>query len=615
MRNKKGLLFSLTVLLLLLFGMPITASADAIEVPIKVTLRNEETKSFINYLNAQRKDLGLTQYTVDSTLMELARQRATDICIYFAHQTPLKATSMRVGQYLKELLPDFPSTEHPSTGVNESIAVGIGNASGVYTAWYSDEHRPCLVSSSYYYCGVAAVDYYNTRYWVLLVSSFPIGDTVSVSNIGSDTTWTDTVQVDTAKLPAASTVNSVDYGSSDDVQLKARNKGDGGQLFALGYIWDSYTASVFSAKANNPDIFTVTSDGKIVPHKVGSGTVTLYIKGYNIGDVSITVKPQQGVFQDGSTKREFKASFAKSSYDWTGSAICPKPSVVTDWYGNKLVENVDYKMEYSSNINPTTSAKANIVGIGNYEGSNWNGKISSFTFSITKKEGTSSESGSSSNGNTGSNSSSGGSTGNTGSNTGNTSSGGTNSGSTGSSGTNTGSGNTGSGSTTNQESTFVVKPAKKNYTYTGKAIKAKLTVYANGKKLSAKNYTVKYKNNKNTGIATILVTGKGSYAAWKGTGTFNILPKKPAFSKVQSKKTGTAVLKWKKLKQVNGYEVQFSTDKKFRTFDSAKTGKVSVTLKKLISKKTYYVRVRGYRNVKGGRIYGAWSKVKKVKIK
>ena len=246
MRNKKGLLFSLTVLLLLLFGMPITASADAIEVPIKVTLRNEETKSFINYLNAQRKDLGLTQYTVDSTLMELARQRATDICICFAHQTPLKAKTMRTDDYIAEILPDYPSDAHPSTGINESIAVGIGNASGVYTAWYSDEHRPCLVSSRYYYCGVAAVDYYNTRYWVLLVSSFPIGDTVSVSNIGSDTTWTDMVQVDTATLPAASTVNSVDYGSSDDVQLKARNKGD--SFVATGYIWDSYTASVFPPK-------------------------------------------------------------------------------------------------------------------------------------------------------------------------------------------------------------------------------------------------------------------------------------------------------------------------------------------------------------------------------
>ena len=287
MRNKKGLLFSLTVLLLLLFGMPITASADAIEVPIKVTLRNEETKAFVNYLNEQRKGLGLPPYAVDSTLTELARQRATDICIFFDHGTPLKSKADRAGDYIAEILPDYPSDAHPSTGINESIAVGIGNASGVYTAWYSDGlnesiavgignasgvytawysdgHRPCLVSSKYYYCGVAAVDYYNTRYWVLLVSSFPIGDTVSVSNIGSDTTWTDTVQVDTAKLPAASTVNSVDYGSSDDVQLKARNKGD--DFVATGYIWDSYTASVFSAKANNPDIFTVTSDGKQSGH-------------------------------------------------------------------------------------------------------------------------------------------------------------------------------------------------------------------------------------------------------------------------------------------------------------------------------------------------------------
>ena len=66
---------------------------------------------------------------------------------------------------------------------------------------------------------------------------------------------------------------------------------------------------------------------------------------------------------------------------------------------------------------------------------------------------------------------------------------------------------------------------------------------------------------------------------------------------------------------MNGYEVQSSTDKKFRTFDTVKTGKVSVTLKKLTSKKTCYVRVRGYRNAKGERLYGAWSKVKKVKIK
>ena len=602
MKKKKGFLFSFAVLLLLLFGMPIAAHADTVELPIKVTVRNEETKEFINYLNAQRKDLGLTQYTVDSTLMELARQRATDICVCFAHQTPLKARTMRTDDYIAEILPDYPSTEHPSTGVNESIAVGIGNASGIYTAWYSDGHRPCLVSSKYYYCGVAAVDYYNTRYWVLLVTSFPIGNAIPVSNIGSDTTWTDTVQVDTAKLPAASTVNSVDYGSSDDVQLKARNKGD--DFVATGYIWDSYTASVFSAKANNPDIFTVTSDGKIVPHKVGTGTVTLYIKGYNIGDVSITVRPLGGmgtyVTDSSGQWRTYRFTLSSSSMKYTGVELKPKLSIAYDYLNNKLVEGTDYKLEYSNNITgPTATVK--VIGINNYAQS---GKLGELTFTITgAPSGSSSNTGGSSSGNTGSNSSSGGSTGST------------NSGATGSSGTGTGSGNTGSGSTTTQERTFVVKPAKKSYTYTGRAIKAKLTVYANEKKLSAKNYAVKYKNNKNTGIATIIVTGKGSYAAWKGTATFNIIPKKTAFSKVQSKKAGTAVLKWKKLKQVNGYEVQFSTDKKFRTFDTVKTGKVSVTLKKLISGKTYYVRVRGYRNVKGGRIYGAWSKVKKVKIK
>ena len=286
----------------------------------------------------------------------------------------------------------------------------------------------------------------------------------------------------------------------------------------------------------------MTSDGKIVPHKVGTGTVTLYIKGYNIGDVSITVRPLggMGTYVTGSDGQwqTYRFTLSSETIKYTGVELKPKLSIAYDYLNNKLVEGTDYKLEYSNNITgPTATVK--VIGINNYAQS---GKLGELTFTITgAPSGSSGNTGSSSSGNTGSNSSSGGSTGNTGSNTGNTSSGGTNSGSTGSSG------NTGSGSTTNQESTFVVKPAKKNYTYTGKAIKAKLTVYANGKKLSAKNYTVKYKNNKNTGIVTILVTGKGSYAAWKGTGTFNILPKKPAFSKVQSKKAGTAVLKWKKL--------------------------------------------------------------------
>jgi hypothetical protein len=61
--------------------------------------------------------------------------------------------------------------------------------------------------------------------------------------------------------------------------------------------------------------------------------------------------------------------------------------------------------------------------------------------------------------------------------------------------------------------------------YTGKAIKMDdLAVYSAGIKLALKkDYTVKYKNNKNAGTASITVTGKGNYKD-KVTDTFQILP-------------------------------------------------------------------------------------------
>ena len=42
---------------------------------------------------------------------------------------------------------------------------------------------------------------------------------------------------------------------------------------------------------------------------------------------------------------------------------------------------------------------------------------------------------------------------------------------------------------------------------------------------------------------------------------------------------------------------------------------VEVTIKKLDKKETYWVKARAYKVVNGSKKYGAWSKVKKVKIK
>ncbi len=47
---------------------------------------------------------------------------------------------------------------------------------------------------------------------------------------------------------------------------------------------------------------------------------------------------------------------------------------------------------------------------------------------------------------------------------------------------------------------------------------------------------------------------------------------------------------------------------------TAKKSATSKTVKKLKSGKTYYVQVRAYKVVNGVKVYGKWSKKKKVKV-
>lgn len=65
---------------------------------------------------------------------------------------------------------------------------------------------------------------------------------------------------------------------------------------------------------------------------------------------------------------------------------------------------------------------------------------------------------------------------------------------------------------------------------------------------------------------------------------------------VKAKKKALSI-SWKKLKGVSGYEIQISTNKKFKKVKTLqiKKNKVSCTIKKLKSNKKYYVRIRGYK--------------------
>ncbi len=91
---------------------------------------------------------------------------------------------------------------------------------------------------------------------------------------------------------------------------------------------------------------------------------------------------------------------------------------------------------------------------------------------------------------------------------------------------------------------------------------------------------------------------------------------KVILSKVKNVKGKKVKLIWNKVKGVNGYEIQYALNRKFtKNKKSIFSTGVKKTTKKLKKKKTYYFRIRAYKNTKNGKVYGSWSTVKKVKIK
>ena len=86
---------------------------------------------------------------------------------------------------------------------------------------------------------------------------------------------------------------------------------------------------------------------------------------------------------------------------------------------------------------------------------------------------------------------------------------------------------------------------------------------------------------------------------------------------VKNKKSKKIKVKWKKAKRAKGYEVQYARNSLFtKSVKTKSTKKLSLTIARLKKNKKYYVRVRAYtKDSSGKKIYGSWSKVKKVKIK
>lgn len=155
----------------------------------------------------------------------------------------------------------------------------------------------------------------------------------------------------------------------------------------------------------------------------------------------------------------------------------------------------------------------------------------------------------------------------------------------------------------------------------------------NAKKQLVKEITIRKKES--NGISEVMMTAKkGTYyvevityrkgIANNKYGEFTLkaktypTPKKLTVTSVKAGKQKITV-KWKKAENAVGYQIVYAQNKKFskgkKIVNVTSKKAVERTIKKLKSKKTYYVKVRAYNKAGGTKLYGLYSPIKKVKTK
>lgn len=168
-----------------------------------------------------------------------------------------------------------------------------------------------------------------------------------------------------------------------------------------------------------------------------------------------------------------------------------------------------------------------------------------------------------------------------------------------------------------------------------------------GKVLNANGYEIAYSTSKKftksttktatvistSNILTKLTPGKTYYVkvrayAWFGmtkvygdyssVKNITLAPNKVNAPTLKNSKSKQLTVSFKKVANAKGYEITYSTNKKFKksTTKTTTVTKTSTALKKLKKGKTYYVKVRAYvKNPSNKKVYGAYSAVKTIKIK
>ena len=321
-------------------------------------------------------------------------------------------------------------------------------------------------------------------------------------------------------------------------------------------------------------------------------------------------------------------TLSNESLTYTGSSLRPNATVKS---GDKtLAAGTDFTVSYKDNVKEGTAA-VTITGAGNYTG------IINTTFTITAAPGKDdSDSGKDNPGKNDSdkgnqNSSTPGNNNNN--NNGNTS-GNNDQNNNGQNNNNTNNNNNNQNNSSNNEANndtaitpvpAVINASDITLTKSKKKANIITSIESDGKVSlkSSNTKVVKISGTKvipvNPGKAnvTITVAAGTRYAAASKTVTITVIPAKTSLRSVKSKTAKQATVTWKKAKSISGYQISYSQNSSMKKAKAltVKGSATRATLKKLVSKKKYYVRIRTYKVVSGKKYYSKWSSKKSVKIR
>ena len=331
---------------------------------------------------------------------------------------------------------------------------------------------------------------------------------------------------------------------------------DGEDLGAAEYTGSEVRYPISNVTDKTGKVLSEGTDYKLVYSdntKPGTAKVEIIGSGIYTGcDLTFTYTIVDHDGESGFHNNLYTDGADMGSYAYTGEEVKPSIGLMYSNYNQTfLIEGVDYKVEYSNNINPGV-ATAKVIGMGDYKGYELN-----FTFVIEKKAPTTTE---------------------------------------------------------DQKPTTTTTETKPTTSSTATETKPATTeTRPSTEDSSTAGTTAAKKETATTAAPVIRISVKKAaiqkIKALKKAFTINILKNKDQVTGYQISYSYKKNFKGQKVKILKKFKYKkIKVKRKKYTITSYK-------VKGLKRKKTIYVRVRAYKQVGKTKVYGKWSSVKKVKIK